>query len=327
MNNTKKMILPSLSISITDICNLNCIYCPPYGENLIRCDNMCKLESIIELVNLISEYKLPVIRITVGEPLLFPERVIEILRMGKKLSTTKFILNTNGTKVLENIDLLEDFKDIFLMKISLDTTNENIFDDMTRTNKQYPIVLKGLEQCIQRGFRIEINSVLTQKNIGEILDVIEYADNNGIDIKLFGVNNFEGKVNSEILYTPIDQLIVSLDNKYIKCEKEGLPGDRGIQMLKYKTKNDNRILIVDHNKKSRFNKGKKTYSKFCKTCRYYPCASGMFSVTLRSDGLLQTCRMRPEKGINISGLNTTEIKDIISTILEPYSECYIKEED
>lgn len=322
MNKKLVSILPSLSINVTDKCNLKCIYCPPNGENFINCDNLCEIESITELIHLVPKYGLPVIRLTGGEPLTSPQRVENILKACSICSKSKIILNTNGTKVQENLDLLDFYKNIFLLKISLDTVNENIYDLITQTNNNYTTVFNVIKLAVERGYKMEINTVITQSNIDGVMDVVKFADENNIDIKLFGINDFEGKVCMENLYIPIDDLVLSLDKLYQKCNKEGLPGERGIKMLKYITERGNQILVVDHNAQSKYNKDVKAYSKFCESCDYYPCASGLFSVTLRADGLLQTCRIRPEVGINISGLSHTEINKAMLKVLEPYNECY-----
>ena len=326
MTNEIKVIFPSLSINVTDNCNLQCIYCPPFGENFVKCKNLCSINSIVNLVSLACKYKLPVIRLTGGEPLLFPERVEKILHACKKSNYSKVILNTNGTLIKKNIDLLETYKDIFLLKISLDTVDNEMYNVITRTQKYYTEVIEALELAVERNFKVELNAVITKTNFDGIINLIDFAESSGIDIKLFGINNFEGKVSGD-LYAPLDDIVNVLDKLYIRCEKEGLPGDRGIKMLKYNTFNGNRILIVDHNSKSKFNNEEKSYAVFCQSCNYYPCASGLFSITLRADGLLQTCRMRPEKGKSISNLNEKEIDRIFATILEPYKECYLLKEE
>lgn len=314
-------ISPSLSISLTDVCNLKCVYCPPYGENFVKCKEMCSIDSILNLIHIMQQYDIPVIRMTGGEPLLFPERVEAILKTCVECSVKKIILNTNGVHVFENLKWLEKYKDSFLLKISLDAVEEELYDEITKSKAQYSKVIKSIEEAVKRGFKIEVNTVITTKNIDYVWDVIQFAIDRNMDIKLFGMNDFEGKVDSQGLYVSLENLINRLEHDYVKCENERLPGNRGIEMHKYKDENGNQILVVEH-KTFRKSNGKKIYSEFCKNCKNYPCSTGLFSITLRADGLLQTCRMRPEEGYSIKNAKINEIDAIVTKILEPYQKCF-----
>jgi organic radical activating enzyme len=108
MNSIVRDINPSLSINITDRCNLACFYCPPYGENFIYCPNLCSLTTILDLIDLCDKNQIPVIRFTGGEPLLYPEKIGNILEKCSKsffgkISVTEVarIMDKHGDNLLE----------------------------------------------------------------------------------------------------------------------------------------------------------------------------------------------------------------------------------
>lgn len=318
MNNTFYEIKPSLSINITSNCNFNCIYCPPYGENFIKCQHMCNFDIVLGLVNLCEKFKLPVIRMTGGEPLLYPERVLKILETCHSGYSGEVILNTNGSLIDRYFDSLEKYKDDFLLKISLDSLDKKHFNQITNQNC-FEKVLDNLKTAAKKGFKIEINTVVTNINCDDIFSVIKFAEKYGMNIKLFGINDFEGLVDSDKIYIDLNTIVDKLSNEYKQCSNESLPGDRGISMLKYELSNNHYIWIVNHNRNDCVNK---TYSKSCNSCQFYPCATGKFSITLRSDGLLQGCRMQPENGIQISSLSVDELEKSFVKILNEYKLCY-----
>jgi len=315
--NTYK-ILPSLSINVTSNCNFNCIYCPPFGENFINCSNLCNINSIVNLIKLCETYKLPVVRITGGEPLLQPERVIKILETCKNYYSGKVILNTNGSLLDRYLDTLEKYKNNFLLKISLDTLDEKHFKDMTK--KEFcKKVYNNLISAANKGFNIEINSVITKINKHDIMALIDLAKSIKVNIKLFGVNDFEGLVNATDFEINLSEISKKISTEYIPCPRESLPGKRGIPMEKFILNNGHYIWIVNH---QHTDLNSLLYSQKCIECPYYPCITGRFSITLRSDGLLQGCRMRPEDGIQISDLDIEELEYAFSKVLNEYSNCY-----
>lgn len=314
-------VKPSLSINVTDKCNFNCIYCPPNGENLTACNKKCSINNIIALIELANKYNLPVVRLTGGEPLLNPQKVYDILKKCKQGRFKKVILNTNGYYIRENIEWLKKFKENILLKISLDSLSEDMFNTITNTKDKFIKVQEGLMLSKSIGMKIEINSVVTKINYGDILEIIKFAKMQHMNVKLFGINDFGGAVSYNNLHQDLTELVDLLSLEYKRCEEEGLPGNRGIKMLKYKLTEDNYIYITEHAKNSIFNTGKKTYSKDCKDCKEFPCSTGKFSITLRADGLLQGCRLRPEKGVDIE--KSTNIEKSFLKILEEYENCIV----
>ena len=150
--------IPSLGISVTDKCDMKCIYCPPYGENIVECKSLCKIESITYLIGIAKINGVQVVRITGGEPLLEQRRTEGILKSAVENEIYKIVLNTNGTNLSDSIKWLRNYRDSFVLKISLDSLKKEVFEEITKSN-QYENVMNGITKAREEGFNIEINTV------------------------------------------------------------------------------------------------------------------------------------------------------------------------
>ena len=82
-----------LRISVTDRCNLRCVYCmPESGVKTLSHDEIISYEDILRLVNILSKHGINKIRITGGEPL---------VRKG----LTGLIKNISGIKGIKDISM------------------------------------------------------------------------------------------------------------------------------------------------------------------------------------------------------------------------------
>lgn len=308
---------PSLVINITSQCNMNCIYCPTGGENLIEINqNECiSKDSLQKLVlgfgEVITNKKgKPILRITGGEPLInneTREKVINIFNSAQKYEKIIFCTNAMCFEEAynENIREWESVKSKLTLKISLDTIDKYKFNGIT-TGKlcnnekisNFDIVIKNIKFAKSKGFRIEINLVATQYNIQEkkdIIDVFEFAQKLGlVGVKVLTVNDFGGKVTIGQTKKEKEQIGAILKEviEYMKkCEYEEVTayshGNKGIQMRRFIARSDKdevcTLTIVDHNAFNTSITPVRTFSDFCSSCRYY------FDSKDVKKGLVQPC--------------------------------------
>ncbi|MFC1521012.1 GTP 3',8-cyclase MoaA [Elusimicrobiota bacterium] len=181
-----------LRLSVTDKCNLRCIYCLPAGKRSAatrhfreECADKSSADSFVhdyltnkEIVHIASiAIKLGInkFRITGGEPLVRPG----ICDLTSDLISLKGVndvsLTTNG--VLLN-DFTRDLRAVGLKRIniSLDTLNNNRFKEITRFG-DLENVIAGIESAIKVGFDpIKINVVVMKGiNSAEIHDFVNFA--------------------------------------------------------------------------------------------------------------------------------------------------------
>jgi len=312
-------MIPSLGIILTDKCNFNCVYCPPYGENIVRSKSLCNLQSLQYLIEVATKYGVQVIRFTGGEPLLQPERLELLLHKACICGFKKILLNTNGYTLIKNIDWLKKYKESVLLKISLDTLDCGIFNKIVRKpNLMLEPVLNGIDAASSEGFNIEINSVANKYNYYDLNNIVQYCENKNLNLKILDLFDFGGKViNYKEIYVNIDSFIVEMQRKYKKMSSERLPGQRGIEMKKFQLTHNRHLLIVCH--KGEFSSSK-YYTSNCNECENFPCDTGKFQIPVRADGLMKTCRLLKYDGINISDLSEDKINEAFLKILKEFEQ-------
>lgn len=148
-----------LRVSITDRCNLRCIYCmPKEGISFIGHQDILSYEEIVRIVRIAVKAGIVKVRVTGGEPLV-RRGVIDFLRTLKEVEGLHDIsLTTNGI-LLET--LAEGIYDagIKRINISLDSLVNEKYRDITRIGN-LDMVLRGIEKAHETGFApVKINVV------------------------------------------------------------------------------------------------------------------------------------------------------------------------
>lgn len=160
-----------LRVSITDRCNLRCIYCMPKdGLSLLGHDDILRYEEIYRIIRVAVDTGIRKIRITGGEPLI-RRGLIDFISSLKNIPELKDIsLTTNGI-LLENCAGSLYHAGVQKINISLDSLNPQKYASITRGG-ELNAVLRGVEAVHKTGFSpIKINIVAIKGfNDDEILD-------------------------------------------------------------------------------------------------------------------------------------------------------------
>ena len=176
--------LRDLRISVTDRCNLRCIYCMPkqiFGKDFrfIPHAEMLSFEEISRLASIFVDLGVEKIRLTGGEPLMrrHLERLIELLARlktpdGREIDLT---LTTNGALLAKQARSLYD-AGLKRITVSLDALDDRVFRQMNDVDFPVADVLKGIEAAQQTGFSpIKINMVVKKGvNDREILPIARH---------------------------------------------------------------------------------------------------------------------------------------------------------
>lgn len=160
-----------LRISVTDRCNLRCVYCmPPEGIDLAESKNILRYEEIMRLVRLAAAHGISKIRVTGGEPLV-RKGIVEFLRDVASVPGIKDLsLTTNGVLLKEYAQALKD-AGLKRVNVSLDSLKRDRFLKMTRGDNLQQ-VLEGLEEAQQVGLTpVKLNMVVIKGfNDDEVVD-------------------------------------------------------------------------------------------------------------------------------------------------------------
>jgi len=192
-------IINYLRISLTDRCNLRCIYCMPEdGVPLKDHKEILRYEQIEQIVKEAAGIGIKKVRLTGGEPLI--KKDIEVLI--KKLSAIEEIkelcLTTNGTMLDRKAKILKQ-AGLTSLNISLDTLQPVKYREITRGGNLADVI-RGINQALYENFVIKINMVvLTGKNEDEIDDIRKFCLDRNIRLQL--IRNFDLHNNKNDEYT------------------------------------------------------------------------------------------------------------------------------
>lgn len=162
-----------LRISVTDRCNLRCLYCQP-DLNIIskKRQEILNYEEIIKIVQTVVPLGINKIRITGGEPLI-RKNIVDLINSLTKIKSVKDVsLTTNGVFLSEYV---QDLKKAGLKRInvSLDTLEKEKYKLITGVDALNK-VLDGIKKALQVGLNpVKIN-VVVMKGINDD-EVIEFA--------------------------------------------------------------------------------------------------------------------------------------------------------
>ena len=143
-------VIDYLRVSITDLCNLRCVYCrPPEGVELISHDEILRYEEILTIVRVAAEMGVRKIRVTGGEPLV-RRGVLEFLSKLHEIDAIEDIgLTTNGTLLP---DMAQGLRNAGLtrLNISLDSLRKETFKNITGGDNLDNVVFVQLQVAISR---------------------------------------------------------------------------------------------------------------------------------------------------------------------------------
>jgi cyclic pyranopterin phosphate synthase len=184
MNDTFDREINYLRISITDRCNLRCLYCmPESGVDRLRHRDILRYEEITDVVKAAADLGVTSVRITGGEPLVRPG-ASELIKMIADIRGVETVsLTTNGILLQDYAQELAD-AGLQRVNISLDSLDPDKYRVITR-NGGIERVFRGIEAAAEAGLMpVKINSVIIRGfNDHEIIDLSEWALSNDLHLR------------------------------------------------------------------------------------------------------------------------------------------------
>ena len=150
-----------LRISVTDKCNLRCVYCMPLeGLDWLKRESLLSYEEIARIVEIMAGMGLKRVRITGGEPLVRKD-LHSLIRMVSAIPEIEDIsLSTNAVLLAEQGEQLRD-AGVNRVNISLDSLQADRVDAIARRPNSFGRIMAGLDAAEDLGFEpIKINVVL-----------------------------------------------------------------------------------------------------------------------------------------------------------------------
>ena len=206
-----------LRVSVTDRCDLRCVYCMHEKMTFLPKKEVLTLEEIERLCDNFIDLGINKIRLTGGEPLVRKDliKLIEKLNIKKKYTNLKEItLTTNGTL----LDIFaKDLKKngIDRINVSLDTIDEKMYKKITRFGN-LKNVIKGINEAKKNNIKIKINVVAIKDfNEKELHTMIEWANQIKVDLTFIEVMPMSETGSERYLqFLPLDKVYEKLNSKY-----------------------------------------------------------------------------------------------------------------
>ncbi len=215
LQDTHRRVINYLRISVTDRCNLRCVYCmPEIGVSALRHQDILTYEEILRVARLAAELGIRKIRITGGEPLVRRDVVGFLGRLARLPSLEDLSLTTNGLLLGP---MARDLRKAGLRRVnvSLDTLRPEVFERITR-RPGLQQVLAGLEAARAAGLSpIKVNVVaLRGLNDGEILEFAAFAREGGYEVRFIEFMPSSADAWSAGGFLPASEILETLRSRY-----------------------------------------------------------------------------------------------------------------
>lgn len=173
-----------LRISVTDRCNLRCVYCmPEEGVQLLSHQDILTFDEIVEVAKAAVRKGVDKIRITGGEPLV-RKGIVDLVKMIGEIDGVKdYSMTTNAILLDKYADDLAK-AGLQRVNISLDTLDPETFRAITRGG-DIQKVFDGIEAAKKAGLTpIKINCVIKESNQEpNAVEVAKYCEENNLQIR------------------------------------------------------------------------------------------------------------------------------------------------
>lgn len=177
-------------VSITDRCDLACIYCrPSHGDVCLPRERRLDVSAWVEVFKALAAQGVRRLRLTGGEPLLHPDVVALVRAAASTPGVTDVALTTNATRLDSLAQPLRD-AGLSRINISVDSLREHRFRAITRGG-DLAQVLRGVRAACAAGFdEVKTNTVVLgprdgveeciDRNDDELSDLVSWAWSLGI---------------------------------------------------------------------------------------------------------------------------------------------------
>jgi len=176
--------LRSLRVSVTDRCNLRCLYCMPEPDYAwLPKETILSFEEIGAIVDAFTGLGVDRVRLTGGEPLLRRDLPSLIASLAARPAVRDLALTTNGVLLAPQAALLRA-AGLHRITVSLDTLDRRRFRDLTRFDS-HEAVLEGVAAAAAAGFAsLKIDTVVIRGvNDDELAPLLEYGRRAGAEVR------------------------------------------------------------------------------------------------------------------------------------------------
>jgi len=173
-----------LRLSVTDRCNLRCIYCmPAEGIPLLRHEDILTFNEIAEFTRTAVGKGIKKVRITGGEPLVRKNIAVLVRMIADIPGIRDLSMTTNGVLLKEHAVYLKE-AGLHRLNVSLDSVDKDRFAAITRGGNVKDVI-DGIDAAIKAGLTpVKVNCVIKNSTQGkDALEVTEFCYRKGLEIR------------------------------------------------------------------------------------------------------------------------------------------------
>ena len=207
-----------LRVSVTDRCDLRCVYCMAEDMSFLPKAEVLTLEEIDRVCSAFVKLGTRKLRLTGGEPLVrkgIHELIHSLGRHVKAGDLDELTLTTNGTMLFKYAGDLMD-AGVRRINVSLDTLDAHKFQAITRWGR-LDKVLGGLAAAKEAGLKVKINTVaLKGVNDDEFHRLVAWCGEEGFDLTFIEVMPM-GEIGDTARldqYLPLSMVRAELDKRW-----------------------------------------------------------------------------------------------------------------
>lgn len=257
-----------LRLSLTDRCDLRCVYCMSARPTFLPKKELMNLNEMTAIVEGFVRAGIQKIRLSGGEPLVRPD-FLAVAKMVAAQPLREWTLTTNATQFPLVAGAVAKLG-LRRINVSLDSLNAETFAEITRGGKLEK-TLDGIAAAKAEGIQVKINALaLAGINDDELSDLIEWAHGQGHDITLIETMPMSDTgMDLTKHYLPLTKVKTQLDAQWhLTPEIERAPSSGPAQFFKVK-ETGGRIGFITP-----------LSQKFCANCN---------RIRVSADGKLWTC--------------------------------------
>lgn len=216
---------PVIVWNVTNRCNLKCIHC--YAKAIsYECatKNELTTDEGFQLIDDLSNFGIPVLLFSGGEPLLRPD-IIELLKYANQKGL-RTVLSTNGTLITDEIAL--KLKNIGLSYVGIS------FDGLSKVNNKlrgvpnsFENALNGLRFCKKYNLKVGIRFTISNYNKQEIKSMFEFMKSENIPRVCFYHLVYSGRgtnlINEDLTHKETREIVDLIINETKNAHHSGIP--------------------------------------------------------------------------------------------------------
>lgn len=201
-----------LRISLTEKCNLRCVYCmPEQGITLKPGSAYMQKDELIAIAAEFVRLGVRKIRLTGGEPLVRKDAG-EIIRALTDLGV-EIAITTNAVLADQYVDLFEECG-IRSLNVSIDTLDPERMKSIVRRDYAERI-FRNIALLQERNFKLKLNAVLVKgMNDDELISFIEYTRNKNVEFRFIEFMPFDGNKWDKSKCVSYDEILTTAKSVY-----------------------------------------------------------------------------------------------------------------